>query len=95
MISPTSSLINLQIEGLTRLHIDTIALGSAAERNSQTYHDRLFANDDRKLSPSIVFTTSEHFIKNECHNLQKMEEYIKLKVLDEVLKMVDRKADFR
>ena len=39
--------------------------------------------------------TSEHFVKNECHNLQRMEEYIKLKVLDEVLKMVDRNADFR
>ena len=95
MISPTLSLINLQIEGLARLHIDTIALGSAAGRNSQIYHDRLFANDDRKLSPSIVFTTSEHFVKNECHNLLRMEEYIKLKVLHEFLKMVDRNADFR
>ena len=95
MISTTLSLINLQIEGLTILHIDMVALGSAAGRNSQTYHDTLFANDDRKLSPFIVFTTSEHFVKNECHNLQRMEEYIKLKVLHEFLKMVDRNADFR
>ena len=95
VVSPTLSLINSQIEGLTRLNIDAIALGRAAGPNAQTHHDRLFANDDRNQSPSIVFMTPEHFVKNECYNLQRMKECIKLIVLDEVHKMFDRNADFR
>ena len=41
VVSPTLSLIHSQIEGLTRLNIDAIALGRAAGQNAQTHHDRL------------------------------------------------------
>lgn len=91
VVCPTVSLINSQLQDLQSKGIDAASVGPSSGGSKLQSVD---VNSEAEI-PSLLFTTPEYFVTKLKQELLKMQERLKLIVLDEVHKMFDRTAKFR
>lgn len=90
VICLTISLINSYVEKLKLYGINSSSLGPCSASSLQS-----LLSCDKEDLPPLPFTTPEYFAARVKRELMKIKSFVRMLVLDEVLKLFERNYNFR